>query len=210
MKLGDLITNKRKKKGLTMRDLANLVGVSEGTVSRWESGEIDNMRRDNIAQVAKVLDIPIHAMMGWAAPDDLELSSIPGISVIKKITRVPILGVIACGAPVFAEENLDGYFGIDTDMIPNVDFCLRAEGDSMIDAGIYDGDIVFLKRTPEVENGQIAAVLIDDSATLKKVYKMDSGLLLQPCNSAYEPRMVNDGVSIIGEYVGVYHSAHKN
>jgi repressor LexA len=78
----------------------------------------------------------------------------------------------------------------------------------MIDAEIYDGDIVFLKRTPDVENGQIGAVLVDDEATLKRIYKTTDALVLQPCNSSYAPIIVDGSqdVMILGECVGVYHA----
>ena len=107
-----------------------------------------------------------------------------------KRRSIPILGSIACGAPLFAEESYNGYADVASDV--KIDFCLYAKGDSMIDAGIRDGSIVFIKSQPTVENGQIAVVLIEDEATLKRVYfdKENGRIILNPANSAYAPIIV--------------------
>ena len=107
-------------------------------------------------------------------------------SPVKK-RSVPILGSVACGAPIFAEESYDGYADVASDV--KIDFCLFAKGDSMIDAGIRDGSVVFIKSQPTVENGQIAVVLIEDEATLKRVYYYPESnkLMLLSENSNYEP-----------------------
>lgn len=131
---------------------------------------------------------------------------IDGVRPIKK-RSLPILGNIACGSPIFAEENLEGYASYDGDT--EADFCLYAKGDSMIDAGIRDGSIVFIRSQPTVENGQIAVVLIDDDATLKRVYfdKDNGRMILNPANPAYPPiivdkeQMENGSVRILGKAV---------
>ncbi|MDE6775329.1 MAG: hypothetical protein K2J37_03390, partial [Ruminococcus sp.] len=99
----------------------------------------------------------------------------------------PLLGEIACGKPIFANEDKERY--IMADMGIDADFCLKAKGDSMINARIYDGDIVFIREMPMVENGDIAAVIINDESTLKKVYyyPQNGKLVLYPENPAYEP-----------------------
>ena len=119
---------------------------------------------------------------GWASI--LNVADITGAPTDGKL---PIIGEIACGSPIFATENIDGYaspcYGV------SADFCLLAKGDSMIGARIYDGDLVFIKKQPRVENGEIAAVLIDDRATLKRVYlyPQESKLVLAPENPKYKP-----------------------
>lgn len=104
-----------------------------------------------------------------------------------KLKRFPLLGEIACGEPIFADEDRESCVMADMDI--NADFCLTAKGDSMINARINDGDIVFIKEMPMVDNGDIAAVIIDDEATLKKVYYYpEKGkLVLYPENPDYEP-----------------------
>lgn len=130
--------------------------------------------------------------MGWdeETPQKDELENLmlqhDNIKPVK-LRRFPLLGEIACGKPVFADEERESYVMADMDI--RADFCLRAKGDSMIGARIYDGDIVFIREMPIVENGEIAAVIIDDEATLKRVYYYPSQgkLVLTPENPAYEP-----------------------
>lgn len=125
--------------------------------------------------------------------------------------QIPLLGSIAAGAPILADEHIEEYIAISLDI--KADFALRIKGDSMIDANIYDGDIVFIREQPTVENGEIAAVRIIDSdtsdavATLKRVYKTPGGLMLLSENKAkaYPPIVVNkdtcDGAKIIGKAI---------
>ena len=129
--------------------------------------------------------------MGWEDENELDDLSIlmekyDNIRPIK-LKRFPLLGEIACGQPIFADEDRESFIMADMDI--RADFCLRAKGDSMINARIYDGDVVFIKEMPMVDNGDIAAVIIDDEATLKKVYYYpDKGkLVLYPENPDYEP-----------------------
>lgn len=135
-----------------------------------------------------------------------DVFEISGIKPIKK-SSLPILGSVACGNPIFADEELEGYASAEGDI--NADFCLYAKGDSMIDAGIRDGSIVFIKKQPTVENGQIAVVLIDDEATLKRVYfdRDNRRMILNPANAAYAPIIVDNSqiesgtVRILGKAV---------
>ena len=110
-----------------------------------------------------------------------------GAEPMPFVRSVPRLGAIACGEPILAEQNIEGY-----DEVPDYikcDFTLLCKGDSMINARIYDGDIVCIKQQDRVENGQIAAVLVDDEATLKRVRYIDGGVVLMPENSNYEPKI---------------------
>jgi repressor LexA len=120
--------------------------------------------------------------MGW----DSGASAGRGILPIS-VKRLPLLGDIACGEPIYASEEHDSF--ISTDIGLDADFCLRAHGDSMVGARIYDGDIVFIKAQDSVDNGEIAAVIINDEATLKRVYYYpdDSKLILSAENPRYAP-----------------------
>src|SRR5690606_893353 len=111
--------------------------------------------------------------------------SIHGPSHKPQTKRVPILGCVAAGEPLLAEEEYEDYVELSADL--RVDFCLRVKGDSMIDARICDGDLVFVRQQPTVENGQIAVVLIDDEATLKRFYRTSEGVILKAENSKYDP-----------------------
>lgn len=141
-----------------------------------------------------------------------DLSNIPGIKIIKKFVTVPVLGEIACGEPIFCNQNYDNLLQIDADL-GRPDFSLTAKGDSMVDAGIDDGDIVFFKNTSIVENGKIAAVIIDNTTTLKRFFKNDHEIILQPENKTYSPIIIreDDGqeVRVLGEMVGMYHTGSK-
>lgn len=191
MTIGKKIASRRKELGLTLEEVGNAVGVGKSTVKKWESGYIANMRRDKIAALAKVLQMSpsefISSDNGQTSADD-ELFTHPNIFPIHT-KRVPLLGSIACGKPIFANEE-HGEFVLTSDNI-DADFCLRAEGDSMTGARIFEGDIVFIRKQDEVENGQIAAVLIGDKATLKRVYYYpEKGkLILNPENPTHEPQV---------------------
>ncbi len=124
--------------------------------------------------------------MGWNSSNDVDLTKIKGIIPIKKLRRIPILGQIACGNLILAEENYIGYFTADDKYLVS-DFCLYARGDSMIGADISDGNLVFIKRQSDVDDGEIAVVLIEDEATLKRVYKIAGNVQLRADNPHYPP-----------------------
>ena len=137
---------------------------------------------------------------------EIDLSRFPNIKPIKKI-KLPVLGEIACGKPIFAEEEHEAFVEVDDSY--GADFCLQAKGDSMINAGIDSKDIVLIREAPIVENGEIAAVIIDDEATLKRVYyyKDKNKLVLQAENPKYEPLVyLNEelnSIRILGKAVAV-------
>lgn len=177
MNIGEKLKARRKDLGLTMLQVAIKVGVSEATVSRWESGDIANMRRDKIVSLANALEVSPSFIM-----DTGDVFAFDNIMPIKTY-KLPLIGTIACGAPILAEQNIEKY--IDTDSTVKADFCLRCKGDSMINVRIFDGDIVYIRQQPDVENGEIAAVCIDDEATLKRVYKYPNRLELRPENPTF-------------------------
>ncbi len=147
---------------MTLEQVADIVGVGKSTVRKWETGMIANMRRDKIAALAKALHTTPEYLMGWST--EIEISNLFKIETKK----FRLLGNIACGEPIFADEQMDLYVEAGANI--QADFCLKASGDSMIGARIHDGDIVFIRQQDMVEDGEIAAVLIDDEATLKPVY----------------------------------------
>lgn len=204
--MGNYLSDRRKELGLTQKEIADMVGVSEGTVSRWESGSIANMRRDRINLYAKALKVrPTFIMTGETEYDmDTDEGQIPhGFSPLPETDRVPRIGRIACGTPITAEENIEDYDSIPSSWRAN--FTLICVGDSMLPS-VQDGDLVAIRKQPTVENGEIAAVLIDDEATLKRVYQYPGKLILQPENPSFEPIvLVGDEInraSIEGKAVG--------
>lgn len=200
MSTKDLLRRKRKELNLTMKQVADYVGVSEATVSRWETGNIANMGRDKIALLSQILKLTPGAIAGY---DENPIFSIPNIIPIPKMKEIPLLGTIACGEPITAVENIETYITVDSKA--NVDFALKCKGDSMINARIFDGDIVYIHSQPDVENGEIAAVLIDNEATLKKVYKYPNKLVLSPCNPTHNDLIYTEeqleNVRILGKAV---------
>lgn len=209
--MSNYLTDRRKELGLTMKQVAEAVGVSEATVSRWESGHIANMRRDRINNYAKALHVdPNFIMTGERKVSSI--LDIPGIIPIEPMDRIPLLGAIACGTPILAQENIEGY--VDLPKHIKADFALTCEGDSMIDAGIKDGDVVYIRSQPEVQNGQIAAVLVDgESATLKRFFFNDGVVTLMAANQTYPP-IVKAGsdveqVRVLGLAVGLSRSFFK-
>lgn len=197
------LTDRRKELGLTMKQVAEAVGVSEATVSRWESGQIANMRRDRINNYAKILRVdPNFIMTGEKKTDTI--NGVSNLIPLPKTRNIPLIGEIACGDPILAEQNIADHVPVP-EHIHGADFALTCKGDSMINARIFDGDIVYIHQQPEVENGQIAAVLIGSEATLKRVYKHADKLVLNPENPAYEPLVLSgselEDVKIIGKAV---------
>lgn len=164
----------RVSQNLTLEQVANEVGVGKSTVRKWETGMIANMRRDKIASLAKALHTSPAYLMGWVEEPHKEISVDNLFHVETK--QFPLLGNIACGQPVFADEQFEAYVEAGANI--KADFCLRAKGDSMTGARIYDGDIVFIRKQEMVDDGEIAAVLIGDEATLKRVYyEKETGVL---------------------------------
>lgn len=177
MDLGDKLRARRLELGLTLEEVGNFIGVSKSTVKKWETGFIENMKRDKIALLAKVLRVSPLWVMG--IEDTLSIDT-------HKTKRVPMLGEVAAGVPIMVCEESSPYY-IAVEDTRHVDFCLRVQGDSMIDARIKNGDIVFIRKQPTVENGEIAAVMIDDEVTLKRFYKNNGGVILKPENAKYQP-----------------------
>lgn len=122
----------------------------------------------------------------------------------REIVNIPILGQIAAGEPIFAEQNIEGYFPMLPEDLPNGNaFLLNVRGDSMINVGIYDGDRILVKEQQTASNGEIVVALVEDSATVKTFYKEDGYYRLQPENDTMEPIIV-DQVEVLGRVVGLF------
>ena len=192
----------RESSNMTQQELAEKIGYKTASaVNKIELG-LRDINQSKIVAFANAFGITPGELMG----DTKQESNIPsGFRAIPTTNQKPRLGIISCGAPIDTPENFDGY-----DEVPDMfdcDFTLVCEGDSMIGARICDGDIVYIKQQPTIENGQIAAVLIDgEEKLLKRVYITDESIILQAENPAYPPRSYHredmNRVSIIGKVVG--------
>lgn len=207
--LGDNIKNRRIELGLSQEELADKLGYkSRSTIAKIESG-INDLTQSKIAAFAKVLNTTRSQLMGDSdkcavvSPAANDLSKY-GIHPIEK-KKFRMLGSIACGEPIYCDEDYKTFIEASADI--NADFCLTAKGDSMINARIYDGDVVFIKSTPEVYNGEIAAVVVEDEATLKRVYyyREENKVVLVAENPKYAPLVyVNEElnhINILGRAV---------
>lgn len=187
----------REERNLTVRELAEMINTSAATISRYENA-IHEPKSHTIALLAEKLGVNPAWLMG-ADVDKYEVEE----THKKPVKLIPILGVITCGEPVLAVENIEGYEYTDDE----ADFCLIARGDSMINARIYDGDLVFVRRQDDVDSGEIAVVLIDDEATIKRVIKANGTLILQPENPQYSPIVITKkdkrSVKILGKVIAV-------
>lgn len=196
-----ILKQRRKDLGLTLAQIADLMEVTEATVQRWESGNIKTIRHEKIRRLADVLKVTPAALMGW---EDTSTAKLPGsIIPIPAMRKIPLMGTIACGTPVLAAENIEDE--VETPEHIHADFALRCKGDSMINARIFNGDIVYIRQQDTVENGEIAAVLIEDEATLKRVRLFDDHISLEPENPQYRPMVLwgeeMNAVRILGKAV---------
>lgn len=180
MTKGERIKFLRDKMGLSQVSLADKINVSKQTLYKYENDIITNIPSDKVELIAEATGSTPAYIMGW------EDSPIPSYSNIRQIAkkRLPVLGSVACGEPIYMAEEKEVY--VDTTTEVKADFILIAKGDSMTGARINDGDIVFVRQQPEVENGEIAVVAIDDEATLKRFYKYNDMILLKAENPEYK------------------------
>lgn len=197
----------RKQRNLSQEELAEMVGYkSFTTIQKWETGDSEpNM--GVLRQLADIFHVSISELVETDIEDKSSTRPLPSNIITPSAHAVPILGTICAGSGVYCEENFEGYFFVDRTI--KADYCLRVKGDSMIDANIYDGDIAFLRKDCDFIDGEIYAVCYgaEESASLKKLYKVDNKMMLQPCNSDYTATFVDvDDVVIVGECIGTYHA----
>ncbi|MFJ7888434.1 LexA family protein [Lysinibacillus xylanilyticus] len=186
-----------EKKGISGAELARRIGTDRSTITRYYKG-IRKISMEEIPKFAEVLEVDVIELLFG--------SDIKNINIVsEKKVAVPILGKIACGEPILAKENIENYIYKPADSLPSGDvFALQAKGDSM-EPMIPNGAIVLLRAQPDVENGEIAAVLVngDEEATLKRVKKQGDTVFLMPDNSKYAPYIVdeNNPARIIGKAI---------
>lgn len=201
---------------MTQAELSSRSKISKSSISHYLKGDWEG-KQDAVYSIAQVLNVSEAWLMGYDVPMDAEHATPsqpaqkatipPGFIPMPKMVKVPLVGSIACGTPILAEQNIDGHVDAPEDI--RCDFALRCKGDSMIGAGIHDGDAVYIHIQPEVENGEIAAVRIGEEATLKRVYLHTDYIELRPENSVYESiirrREEMNDVHIEGKAVGYTH-----
>lgn len=188
MTIGERIKQLRINKGMTQEELGSKIGVQKQAIYKYEQGLVVNLKRDVIGKLSKALEVSPSYLMGFA--DDDKANKIPaGFEPLPKMIKIPLIGDIACGTPILAEQNIEDY--VNCPEACEATFALRCHGDSMINANINGGDIVFIRKQPEVENGQIAAVQIDDGdcydATLKRFYRSGDTVTLMAENPNVAP-----------------------
>jgi repressor LexA len=189
-----LLTDRGKDQGYIVERL----GVTSSTVSDWASAK-KYPRVDKMQAIANLFCVPISRLRDEVA--DFDPSRYGLLPITTK--RVPIIGTIAAGVPIFAEQEFESYALVGSEV--QCDFALRVKGDSMTDANILDGYIVFIRQQPTVNDGEIAAVIIDDEATLKRVYQTKDHVTLVAANPQYAPIVITEvdakSVSILGKAV---------
>lgn len=190
------------KKDINQTELAKMVGVSGAAISKYISGQSEPGSK-NMKALSDALGVSLEYLYGY---EDEPTESAPR----PQRRSLPVLGKIACGEPIYDDGNIEFYF--DPQNPVDADFCLIAEGDSMIGVHIQEGDIVFIRSQPMVDNGQIAAVRIGDEYTLKRFYwdRLRSVVQLNAENPSYPPIIKTgaeiDEVDVVGLVVGFQHS----
>lgn len=187
----------RKQQKISISELARKVDMSKSTVSQYFNGKLQ-FPLNRAHDFARALGVTTDDLLG------LDLSK---VNPINRLTKIPLLGTIACGDPILADENISGYLSEPTDLLPSGKlFYLRAKGQSM-EPTIKDGSLVLIRQQPDVEDGEIAAILFvdDDEATLKRIKRAGPTVILMPDNRKYEPIVVDKDhpARILGKAVRV-------
>jgi len=195
-------------RGISQADIVNHTGIGKSSISTYLTGEYEPKQR-NLHKIAGALEVDPGWLMGLdvpmeqSVPSTADDSTLPYDLLPVRLKRVRLLGPIAAGVPIFADEDLETHIAVDYDV--KCDFALKVVGDSMVNARINDGDIVFIREQPDVADGEIASVIIDDSATLKRVYHIPGGVTLVSENPKYPPMVFtqenSNSVRIIGKVV---------
>ena len=203
MTIGDKIKIQRKRLGLTQTELGEKLGVKTNAVSKWECNRVEDIPTSKIKAMAVLFEVPPSYLID---DDSLPPSAAP-IDLTSR-HRIPIQGRIAAGLPLYAEQNIEGY--TLTDLNGGAEyFALRVTGDSMNAARIEDGDVIIVRRQDEVENGELAVVMVgDDDATVKRFYSTDSTVTLMPQsrNPIHQPQIYDlekTKIKVLGKVVKV-------
>jgi len=211
--LGERIAELRNRRGLTQTQLAEKIGMSHSTVASWEKGKRDP-GTSMIAKLAVFFGVSTDYLLGRdnntrdldTVREAITLYGPSDMAPVGELTYLPIVAEISCGLPLYTEDNVAGYFPVDQTMVNTQSgqyIWLRAKGDSMTGANIHDGSLVLIRVQPEVEDGDIAVVCLDDeTATLKRVYSQDDLLMLLPENPDMRPMSYpKQRVRIVGKAV---------
>jgi len=203
--VGDRIRQVRQEQDVTQQELADYIGVSKQAVYKYENNIVTNIPTDKVDAIAKRLKVSPAYLMGWEEQPEPKKPTIPpGFEPMPKMDWVPLVGRIACGTPITAEENVEQMVCVPSRW--HSTFTLTCKGDSM-EPRIHDGDLVAIRSQPEVEQGEIAAVRIGDEATLKHVYLHENFIELRPENPAFESIILTkekmNTVVIEGKAVGL-------
>lgn len=192
----DFIKDEVKKKGYppSVREIGEAIGLRSSSTVHAHLAKLEHkgyIRRDRTKPRAIEILQP-------DPPSPLQFQP-------AQMMVVPLLGRVAAGVPILAEENIESYISIPRDMVRQGtnQFCLKVKGDSMIDAGILDGDTILVRQQNYAENGEIIVAMLDDEATVKRFYRLQDKVKLQPENPAYEPIFSRDAV-ILGKVVAVF------
>lgn len=203
MKIGDKIRMLRKQKGLTQTELGEKLGVKTNAVSKWECGRVEDIPMSKVKAMSVLFDVTPSFLI-----DDEQLPSNATPLDVQSFHRIPILGRIAAGLPLYAEQNIEGY--TLTDLNGGAEyFALRVKGDSMNAARIQEGDVLIVRRQEEVENGEVAIVMVgDDDATVKRFYSTGNTVTLMPqsTNPKHQAQMYDlrkTKIKVLGKVVKV-------
>ena len=211
----DVYSTLCRRKGVSRSQAAKDMGLSNSIVTKWKkTGATPS--GDTLSKASAYFDVSLDVLLGKEKipvlaneETDAQQKIVipPGFEPLPKMKKVPLIGDIACGEPITAEQNIVDYIYVPDDI--RCDFALRCHGDSMIEAGVQDNDVVYIRIQPEVEDGEIAAVRIGDEATLKRVYYDGHSLILMPCNSRYRPMTYSgqelENIRIEGKAIGFFH-----
>lgn len=191
MDFGKRLSELRSELGLSQADLAKALGLAASTISMYEVGKREPDFETEEA-IADYFNVDLNYLRGKQGQKvgRKSIFDYENIMPLPKTYKVPLIGDIACGSPILAEENINDYIEISEEI--QADFCLRCHGDSMINARIFDGDIVFVRQQSDVDDGQIAVVIIEENATLKRVYHYQNELQLRAENPTF-PMIIKRG-----------------
>ena len=219
MKIGERIRAERRRLKLSQDEVAAALETTKQAIYKYEKGIVENIPPEKVERMAELFGVTPAYLIGWSEDKQGEAEELADLPEPLRtqlrpvsLVRLPMLGNVACGEPIYASEERESCVCADSGL--DADFCLKAHGDSMINARIFDGDLLFVKKQEIVDNGQIAVVLIEDEATVKRVfYDRESDILtLMPENPVYRPmRYVGaqlDQIRILGRVVAVQYEVH--
>ncbi len=185
-KFSERLRQLRTARDLSQLEFSKFIGISKSSVNMYERGEREP-GLETLETIADFFNVDLDYLLGKSnVVSKLHISGFPSnVIPFPTMKKAPLIGSIACGAPILAEEHIEDYVDMPTNV--HADFALICKGDSMINARIFDGDVVYIRQQDTVENGEIAAVLIDSEATLKRVKILPDRIILEPENPLYDP-----------------------